>query len=162
MRLLVLGRSFTVTGTPRLSSRKEVTRFEGRRVLEVSPFLPSLVFRSVSLCCTPSSPVIEQSEGYHRVFYTNIFSGAKLSPPGTAATTGLLYQPQMIDDGDCEAIGGIMLERENPSTRRKPIPVPLCPPQIPHDLTRTLTRVAAVGSRRLTSRAMAQPISSFT
>jgi hypothetical protein len=34
------------------------------------------------------------------------------SPLGTAATTGLLYQPQMVDDGDCE---------------------PLCPPHIPHD-----------------------------
>jgi hypothetical protein len=26
---------------------------------------------------------------------------------GTAATTGLLYQPQMTGDGDCEEIGGI-------------------------------------------------------
>jgi hypothetical protein len=26
---------------------------------------------------------------------------------GTAATTGLLYQPGMIDDGDCEEIGGM-------------------------------------------------------
>jgi hypothetical protein len=35
-----------------------------------------------------------------------IFShGLRLSPVGTAATTGLLYQPQMIDDGDCGAIG---------------------------------------------------------
>jgi hypothetical protein len=29
----------------------------------------------------------------------------RLSPLGIAATTGLLYQPQMIDDGDSEAIG---------------------------------------------------------
>jgi hypothetical protein len=26
---------------------------------------------------------------------------------GTAATTGLLYQPQMIGDGDCGEIGGM-------------------------------------------------------
>jgi hypothetical protein len=35
--------------------------------------------------------------------------------------------------------------------------VPLCPPQIPHNLTWTRTRVAAVGSRRLTAWAMARP-----
>jgi hypothetical protein len=35
--------------------------------------------------------------------------------------------------------------------------VPLCPPQIPHDLTRARTRAAAVGSRRLTAWAMARP-----
>jgi hypothetical protein len=29
----------------------------------------------------------------------------RLSPLGTAATTGLLYQPQMIHDGGCGAIG---------------------------------------------------------
>jgi hypothetical protein len=35
--------------------------------------------------------------------------------------------------------------------------VPLCPPQIPHDLTWVRTQAAAVGSRRLTSLAMGQP-----
>jgi hypothetical protein len=48
---------------------------------------------------------------------------------------GLLYQPRMIDDGDeCGAVGGMRIGRGNESTRRKPAPVPLCPPQIPHDL----------------------------
>jgi hypothetical protein len=42
-----------------------------------------------------------------------------LSPLGTAATTGLLYQPQMIDEGDCGAVGGMRLGRGNRSTRRK-------------------------------------------
>jgi hypothetical protein len=50
---------------------------------------------------------------------------------GTAATTDLLYQPQMIDDGDCGAIDGVNIGRGNRSTRRKSAPVPLCPPQIP-------------------------------
>jgi hypothetical protein len=45
--------------------------------------------------------------------------------------TGLLYQPQMIDDGDCGEIGE-MIGRVNRSTLRKPAPVTLCPPQIPH------------------------------
>jgi hypothetical protein len=80
-----------------------------------------------------------------------IVSGVRLSPLGTAAITGLLYQPQMIDDGDCGVIGGIKIGMGNRSTRRKPAPAPLCPPQIPHDQTRARTRAAAVGSQRLTS-----------
>jgi hypothetical protein len=54
-----------------------------------------------------------------------IVSGVRLSPLGTAATTGLLYQPQMIDDGDCGEIGGMKIGRGNRSTRRKPAPAPL-------------------------------------
>jgi hypothetical protein len=50
---------------------------------------------------------------------------------------GLLYGPQMIDDDDCGAIGGMRIGRENRSTLRKPVPVPLCPPQILRDLTRS-------------------------
>jgi hypothetical protein len=41
--------------------------------------------------------------------------------------------------------------RGNRSTRRKPAPAPLCPPQIPYDLTWARTRAAEVGSRLLTS-----------
>jgi hypothetical protein len=74
---------------------------------------------------------------------------------------GLLYQPQMIDD-ECGAVGGMRFGRGNRSTWRKPAPVALCSPQIPHDLTRARTRAAAVGSQRLTSWAMARPISSVT
>ena len=39
----------------------------------------------------------------------------------------------------------------------KPVPVPLCPPQIPHGLTRDRTRASAVTGRRLTVWAMARP-----
>jgi hypothetical protein len=81
----------------------------------------------------------------------SFFSGVGLSPVGTAATTGLLFKPQMIDEGDCAAIGGMKIGRGNQSTRRKPAPAPLCPPQIPHDQTRARTRAAAVGSQRLTA-----------
>jgi hypothetical protein len=84
-------------------------------------------------------------------------SGVGLSPLGTAATSGLLYQPQMIDDGDCGASGEMKIGRGNRSTRRKPAPAPLCPPQIPHDQTRALTQAAAVGSQWLTTWAMARP-----
>jgi hypothetical protein len=51
------------------------------------------------------------------------------------------------DDDECSAIGG-MLGTRNTSTLRKPAPVPLCPPQIPHDLTRARTQAAAVGTAR--------------
>jgi hypothetical protein len=62
-----------------------------------------------------------------------------LSPLSTVATSGLLYKPQMIDDGDCGAIGGMKIGRGNRNTRRKPAAVPLCPPQIQHDQTRART-----------------------
>jgi hypothetical protein len=35
--------------------------------------------------------------------------------------------------------------------------VPLCPPKIPHALSRDRTRASAVGGRRLTAWAMARP-----
>jgi hypothetical protein len=62
-----------------------------------------------------------------------------------------LYQPQMIGEGDCGAIGGMKIGRGNRSTRRKPAPAPLCPPRIPLDQTRDRTRAAAVGNQRLTA-----------
>jgi hypothetical protein len=80
-----------------------------------------------------------------------ILSGVRLSPLGTAATTGLLYQPQMINDGDCGVIGGMKIGRGNRSTRRKPAPATLCPLQIPHYHARAQTRSDAVGNQRLTS-----------
>jgi hypothetical protein len=80
-----------------------------------------------------------------------LLSVVRLSPLGTAANHGVLYQPQMIHDGDCGAIGGIKIGRGNRSTRRKSVPAPLRPPQIPHDETRARTRPTAVESQRLTA-----------
>jgi hypothetical protein len=83
------------------------------------------------------------------LFFFNWYSGGgvQLGPLGTAATNRpIVPAPGDYDDGE---IGG-MIGRENRSTRRKPAPVPLCPPQTLHaDLTRT--RDAAVGSQRLTA-----------
>jgi hypothetical protein len=73
----------------------------------------------------------------------------------------LLYQPQMIDDDKCGAVGGMRIDRGNRSTRSKPTPVSLCPSQIPHNLTWARTPSIAVGSRRLTARAMARPRTQF-
>jgi hypothetical protein len=47
--------------------------------------------------------------------------------------------------------------RGNRSTRRNPDPAPLCPAQIPHDLTWYRTRAATVGSQQLTACAMTRP-----
>jgi hypothetical protein len=47
------------------------------------------------------------------IIITTILSGVRLSPLGTAAATGLLYQPHMIDDGDCGAIGGMRIDSGN-------------------------------------------------
>jgi uncharacterized membrane-anchored protein len=44
-----------------------------------------------------------------------VICGVRLRPLGIATTTDLLYQPQMIDDGDCGAIGGIKIGRGNRS-----------------------------------------------
>jgi hypothetical protein len=60
--------------------------------------------------------------------------------------------PDDCEYGEC---GGIKIGRGNRSTRRKPAPAALCPPQIPLDQTRSRTRTAAVGSQRLTAWAMA-------
>jgi hypothetical protein len=80
-----------------------------------------------------------------------------LSPLGTAAITNLLYQPQMIDDGDCGAIGGIKIGSETEVLGENlPQRHFLCPPQISHDQT----RAAAVGNQLLTAWAMARPFPS--
>jgi hypothetical protein len=56
-----------------------------------------------------------------------------------------LYQPRMIDDDQCGIVGEMRIDRGNRGTRRKSVPMPFCPPPIPHDLTWARTRAAAVG-----------------
>jgi hypothetical protein len=81
---------------------------------------------------------------------------SKLGPLGTSATEWpIVPAPGDYDDGE---FGGMMIDRGNRSTRRKPAPVPLYAPQIPLDQTRVWTRAAAVGSQRLTAWDMARPI----
>jgi hypothetical protein len=65
----------------------------------------------------------------HSIFLLFFWCGTKSL--GTAATSGVLYKPQMIDEGDCGAIDGMKIGRGHRSTRRKPAPAPLCPPQNP-------------------------------
>jgi hypothetical protein len=82
--------------------------------------------------------------------------GIQLGPLGTAATNRpIVPPPGDYDDGE---IGGMMIGKGNRNTLRKPAPVPLCPPQTPHD-ARTRTLAAAVGSQGLTAWATARPCS---
>jgi hypothetical protein len=83
-----------------------------------------------------------------RTYFFNWYIGGrvKLGPLGTAATNRpIVSAPGDYDDGE---IGGT-IGRGNRSTRRKPAPMPLCPPQTPY-AARTRTRAAAVGCQRLT------------
>jgi hypothetical protein len=57
--------------------------------------------------------------------------GVQLGPLGTSASNW----PTVPSPGDDGEFGGMMIGKENRSTRRKPAPVPLCAPQIPHDMT---------------------------
>jgi hypothetical protein len=41
----------------------------------------------------------------YTIYISFIRSGVRLGPLSTGATTGLLYQPQMIDDGEAEVLG---------------------------------------------------------
>jgi hypothetical protein len=111
----------------------------GAYVLYVSAYDISLLDKNMSALKKNTDTLL-------KLFFF-ILSGVRWSPLGTAATVGLFYQPQIIDDGDC----GMKIGGENHSTQRKLAPVPLCPPQITHDLTWTRTRAAAVGSQRLTT-----------
>jgi hypothetical protein len=89
------------------------------------------------------NPIIRSRIRYFRHTCPPFFNRVGLSPLGTAATSGLLYKPQMIDEGDCGAVGGVKIGRGNRSTRGKPAPAPLCPPQILYGQTRAQTRAAA-------------------
>jgi hypothetical protein len=56
----------------------------------------------------------------------------QLGPLGTSATNWpIVLAPSDYEDGE---FGGMMISRGNQITRRNPAPVPLCPPQIQHEL----------------------------
>jgi hypothetical protein len=59
---------------------------------------------------------------------------------------------------ELESDGGMILTGKSRITRKKPVPLPLCPLQVPHGLTRAPTRASAVRGRRLTAWAMARSV----
>jgi hypothetical protein len=69
------------------------------------------------------------------------WGGVQLGPLGTAATDWPIVPAPGDYDGE---IGGMKIGKGNPSTRRKPAPVPL-------GQIRDRTRAAAVRSQRLTA-----------
>jgi hypothetical protein len=69
------------------------------------------------------------------------WGGVRLSPPGTQPLFLLMSVEQSVE----------LSGRGNRSTWRKPAPVLLCPLHIPHYLTWSRIRAAAMGSRRLTA-----------
>jgi hypothetical protein len=75
--------------------------------------------------------------------------GVQLGPRGTAATNRPIVSAMGdYDDGE---IGGMIIGRGNRSTRRKPAPVPLCRPQIPH-AARKRTNPGGSGRKPATKR----------
>jgi hypothetical protein len=75
--------------------------------------------------------------------------GVQMGPLGTSATEwSIVPGPGDYDD---EEFGGMEIGRGNRSTRGKPAPAPLFPPQNLLDQIRARTRAAAVGSQRLTA-----------
>jgi hypothetical protein len=73
----------------------------------------------------------------YRYFFLNSINagGVQLivSPLGRSAPNWpIVHAPCDYEDGE---FGEIIIGRINQSTRRKPTPVPLCHPQIPHGLT---------------------------
>jgi hypothetical protein len=79
-------------------------------------------------------------------FFLVSWGGVRLSPLGTSATNWPIVPAP--DDRWWWMWSSRWNENwhGNRSTQRKPALVPLCPPQIPHDLTWAWTRSAAVGS----------------
>jgi hypothetical protein len=75
--------------------------------------------------------------------------GIQLGPLGTSATSW----PIVPAPGDYEGgeFGGMMICKGNRNTRRKPAPVPFCPPQPPYAVSGREPWAAAVGSQRLTA-----------
>jgi hypothetical protein len=73
------------------------------------------------------------------------YVSVELRPP-----TDPLSIPQMIHEWIWSS-GGTILTRETEGLGEKPVSVPLCPPQIPHELTWARTWFSVVRKRRLTA-----------
>jgi hypothetical protein len=69
-------------------------------------------------------------DNFNLILIGVVGSGVRFGPLGTAATNRPIVTAP--DDYDNGAIGGMKIGRGNRSTRRKPAPMPLCPPQPPH------------------------------
>jgi hypothetical protein len=94
-----------MTGTTGFS--KQVGTVKSRGVIWQKTVCP------VSATWTSDYVCIEGLRSNKTIFFFNSCGGTL----GTAATTGLLYQPRMIGEGDCGEISGMKIGRGNRSTR---------------------------------------------
>jgi hypothetical protein len=74
----------------------------------------------------------------------------------TTLSVSRLYSFNDRMNNEYRTVGGMKDDRGNQLSGRKHVLLPLCPPQIPHDLTFNAARATEVGSRRLTALAMAR------
>jgi hypothetical protein len=114
--------------------------------VNVVPASSHCVVKTVSepvayICVQPKESVLRQVV-FLLLFIGIVGGGVQLDPLETAATSRPMVPASSdYDDGEI----GVMIGKGNRSTRRKPAPVPLCPPQTSH-AARTRTRAAAVGN----------------
>jgi hypothetical protein len=98
-------------------------------------------FRSFPLSLQVSAGIVYQLD-HDRILPKFFFiiipivgSEVQLDPLGTATTNRPIVLTSSNYDGE---IGGMMIVRGRRSIRRKPAPVPICPPQTPHALPEIL------------------------
>jgi hypothetical protein len=85
------------------------------------------------------------SESSGLVFFFKVFFGGEVKPSPLVISPTIWLIVLAPDDNHDECGSS----RWNENWQGKPVTVPLCPPQIPHDLTWNGTCPAAVRSRRL-------------
>jgi hypothetical protein len=94
-------------------------------------------------------------------FQQKLSGSSNFQPYRLSKTSWNLRFSRSVDDrmlNEYGAVGGMIIGRRNRNTRRKPAPMPLCPPQIPQDLTWDQIRLAAMDSWRLPAWAMARSV----
>jgi hypothetical protein len=90
-------------------------------------FFLGVDFLNLSLATSKIPTLFTCLSGYF--LFKFLWGGMRLSPLGTSATNW-----PIVPAPECGALGGMRIGKGNRSTWRKPVLVPLCPPQIPHDL----------------------------
>jgi hypothetical protein len=73
-----------------------------------------------------------QRAGINFFLIGRVGGGVQLGPLGTADTNRTIVPTP--GDYDDREFGGMTIGKGNRSTRRKPAPMSLCPPKIPHNL----------------------------
>jgi hypothetical protein len=88
----------------------------------------------------------------HNCIIMNVFSlthGMRLISLGTPATSRPILPAPNDNVDKYRAVSRMRIRKGKRRTRRKPAPVPICPSQIPRDLTWDRNQAVALGSWRL-------------